>query len=40
MIFAESKKTVDRICEVFMQNELKNLPYYQEIGLNGRQTTL
>jgi ERCC4-related helicase len=36
MIFAESKKTVDRICEVLHKAEIKNLPYYQDTGAQGR----
>lgn len=40
MIFAESKKTIDRICEVLHKADLKNLPYYQDTGMQGRQTTL
>ena len=28
MVFAESKKQVDRICEVLQKAEIKNLPYY------------
>ena len=28
MIFAESKKTVDKICEVLHKADIKNLPYY------------
>ena len=28
MIFAESKKSVDRICEALRHSEIKNLPYY------------
>lgn len=33
MIFAESKKQVDRICEVLQKAEIKNLPYYQDTGM-------
>ncbi len=36
MIFAESKKQVDRICEVLQKAEIKNLPYYQDTGMQGR----
>ncbi len=36
MIFAESKKSVDRICEVLQKAEIKNLPYYQDTGMQGR----
>lgn len=28
MIFAESKKTIDKICEALRKAEIKNLPYY------------
>ena len=40
MIFAESKKTVDKISEILRVNEIKNLPYYTDIGVQGRSTTL
>lgn len=40
MIFAESKKSVDKICEVLQKAQVKNLPYYQDTGMQGRQTTL
>ena len=36
IIFAESKKQVDRICEVLQKAEIKNLPYYQDTGMQGR----
>jgi hypothetical protein len=28
MIFADSKKNVDKICEILQKAEIKNLPYY------------
>lgn len=28
MIFAESKKTIDKICDALRKAEIKNLPYY------------
>eukprot|EP00347_Sterkiella_histriomuscorum_P023516 403334343 len=40
MIFAESKKTIDKVCEALRKAEIKNLPYYHDIGVQGRQTTL
>lgn len=40
MIFAEAKKTVDKISEILRENEIKNLPYYSELGVTGRTTTL
>jgi superfamily II DNA/RNA helicase len=40
MIFAESKKSIDKICEVLYKADIKNLPYYQDTGMQGRQTTL
>ena len=40
IIFCESKKTVDKICEALQKAEIKNLPYYQDAGMQGRQTTL
>ena len=36
MIFAESKKSVDKICEILQKAEIKNLPYYQDTGMQGR----
>jgi superfamily II DNA/RNA helicase len=33
MIFAESKRTVDRVCEVLQKADIKNLPYYQDTGM-------
>ena len=33
MIFAENKKTIDKICEIFQKAEIKSLPYYQETGI-------
>jgi superfamily II DNA/RNA helicase len=40
LVFAESKKNVDRICEVLMLADIKSLPYYQDQGNQTRQTTL
>lgn len=40
MVFAESKKTVDKICEALRKAEIKNLPYYQDVGVQGRANTL
>ena len=40
MVFADNKKQVDRICEILHKAEIKNLPYYQDIGVQGRQTAL
>ena len=40
MIFADSKKQVDKIAEALRKEEIQNLPYYQDIGVQGRQTTL
>jgi len=40
LIFADSKKNVDRICELLQKAEVKNLPFYQDTGIQGRQTTL
>ncbi|CDW90034.1 atp-dependent rna helicase [Stylonychia lemnae] len=34
------KKVIDKICEALKKAEIKNLPYYMDIGLLGRQTTL
>lgn len=40
IIFAESKKAIDRICEALRQAEIKSLPYYQDIAVQGRAMTL
>ena len=40
MIFAESKRSVDKISDALRKAEIKNLPYYQDIGVQGRQMTL
>jgi len=40
MIFADSKQTVNKICEILHKAEIKNLPYYQDTGMQGRTTTL
>ncbi|TNV86152.1 hypothetical protein FGO68_gene15481 [Halteria grandinella] len=40
MIFADSKKSIDKICDALLRADIKNLPYYQDTGLQGRQTTL
>jgi ERCC4-related helicase len=36
MIFVESRKSVDKICEILQKAEIKNLPYYQDTGMQGR----
>ena len=36
MIFADSKKTIDKICEILQKAEIKNLPYYLDTGMQGR----
>ena len=33
MVFAESKKTVDKICEAFRLSEVKSLPYYSDLAV-------
>ena len=33
MIFAESRKTIDKISEALRKAEIKNLPYYHDIGV-------
>lgn len=40
MIFGESKKTIDKICEILQKAEIKSLPYYLDTGIQGRMTTL
>jgi hypothetical protein len=39
MIFAESKQTVNKICEILHKAEIKNLPYYQDTGMSWCRTT-
>lgn len=33
MIFAESKKNIDKICEILQKAEIKSLPYYLDTGI-------
>jgi hypothetical protein len=33
MIFAESKKTIDKICDALIKAEIKSLPYYPDIAV-------
>ena len=33
MIFAESKKMIDKICEILQKAEIKSLPYYLDTGM-------
>ena len=33
MIFAESKKMIDKICEILQKAEIKSLPYYLDTGI-------
>ena len=40
MVFAETKKTVDKICDALRQAEIKSLPYYPDIAVQGRAMTL
>jgi ERCC4-related helicase len=40
LVFAESKKTVDKICEALRVAEIKSLPYYPDIAVQGRAMTL
>ena len=40
IIFAENRKTVDKICEVLMQAEIKSMPYYADIHPQGRLMSL
>ena len=40
MVFAETKKSIDRICDALRQAEIKSLPYYTDITVQGRAMTL
>lgn len=40
MVFAESMKCVDKICENLKLANIKSLPYYSELGVTERTTTL
>jgi superfamily II DNA/RNA helicase len=40
MVFAETKKSVDKICDALRQAEIKSLPYYPDIAVQGRAMTL
>jgi len=40
LVFAESKKTIDKICEALRLAEIKSLPYYPDIAVQGRAMTL
>ena len=40
LVFAESKKTIDKICEALRVAEIKSLPYYPDIAVQGRAMTL
>lgn len=33
MVFAETKKSVDKICDALRQAEIKSLPYYPDIAV-------
>ena len=40
LIFAETKKSIDRICDALRHAEIKSLPYYPDIAVQGRAMTL
>ena len=40
MVFAETKKSIDKICDALRQAEIKSLPYYTDITVQGRAMTL
>ena len=40
IVFAESKKSIDKICEALRQAEIKSLPFYPDIAVQGRAMTL
>ena len=40
IVFAESKKMVDRICDYLREAEIKSLCYYPEITVQSRAMTL
>jgi superfamily II DNA/RNA helicase len=31
IVFAETKKTMEKICDVLRESEIKSLPYHQDI---------
>ena len=33
MIFAETKKTIDKICDALIKADMKSLPYYPDIAV-------
>lgn len=39
MIFAETKKTIDKICDALREADIKSLPYYNDIPVQGRAMT-
>ena len=39
-MFAENKKSIDKICAAFQKSEIKSLPYYPDIAVQGRTLTL
>ena len=40
LIFAETKRSIDRICDALRLAEIKSLPYYPDIAVQGRAMTL
>jgi len=40
IVFAESKKIIDKICEALKEVEIKSLPYTSDIPVQGRALTL
>jgi superfamily II DNA/RNA helicase len=40
IIFAESKRTVDKICGELRQLQIPSLPFYESMGAQSRTTTL
>ena len=40
IIFCESKKVVDRVCDALRQAEIKNMPYYSDLPVQGKSMIL
>ena len=40
IVFAESKKIIDKVCEALKEVEIKSLPYTSDIPVQGRALTL
>ena len=40
MVFAENKRSVDKVCEALREAEIKSLPFYADLSVFGRILTL